>query len=393
MTRIDLTHLPLADNHCHGIYHTQGPMDLPSWRQHFTESRDPAMRGTHVATTLFYRRLLHAMAEFFACEAEEDAILTARQKHDDRSLIRRYLQAANFEVLFLDKGYPAPDSVLSDAELAELAGCRVAPLLRVELLMQDLIARYATLSNVIEALKAALHDVRSQGYVALKSIVAYRTGLEIRAWNNDDVDAAFVEARREVQTLGSTRLMQKPLLDTLLHVTFAEAARQELPIQFHTGYGDTDADMLLANPLHLRAVLECKEYRSMPIILLHASYPYTRQAAYLTAVYEQAYLDLSYGIPFLGYNEMLQFTRAAFDVAPYSKLLYSSDGVGVPEIHWLSARDGRSILGEVLGERVANRELEVTEAETVGLAVLRDNALRLYTIPEKQEGCSKDELP
>jgi predicted TIM-barrel fold metal-dependent hydrolase len=378
MTRIDLTHVPLADNHCHGIYHTQRPMDISSWRQHFTEARDPAMRSTHVATTLFYRRLLQAMAEFFGCEANEDAILAARQKHDDRSLIRHYLQASNFEVLCLDKGYPSPDSVLSDAEHAELADCRVAPMLRVELLMQDLIASYDTLSDVIEALKAALYDVRSQGYVALKSIAAYRTGLDIRTWNNDESEAAFVEARHEVQIRGGVRLAQKPLLDTLLHVTFAEAAKQELPIQFHTGYGDTDADMLLANPLHLRAMLEQKEYRSMPVVLLHASYPYTRQGAYLAAVYEHVYLDLSYGIPFLGYNEMLQFTRAAFDVAPCSKLLYSSDGVGVPEIHWLSARDGRNILGEVLGERVANRELDSAQAEAVGMAVLRDNALRLY---------------
>lgn len=79
--------------------------------------------------------------------------------------------------------------------------------------------------------------------------------------------------------------------------------------------------MLLANPLHLRAILEHAGYRAMPVVLLHECYPYTRQGAYLAAVYENVYLDLSYGIPFLGYNEMLEFTRAAFDVAPYSKLL------------------------------------------------------------------------
>ena len=383
MTQIDLTLVPIVDNHCHGIYHTQRPTDVASWRRHFTESYDPAMCSIHVATTLFYHRLLHAMAEFFACEAKEEIILAARQKYDDRSLIRQYLQAANFAVLLLDKGYPASASVLSDAEHAELAGCRVAPILRVELLMQDLIARYDRFSDVIEALKTELHDVRSQGYVALKSIVAYRTGLDIRTWSNDDINTAFVEARHKVQTHGIVRLTHKPLLDTLLHVTFSEAARQELPIQFHTGYGDTNADMLLANPLHLRAVLERKEYRSMPIVLLHACYPYTREGAYLATVYEHVYLDLSYGIPFLGYNEMLQFTRAAFDVAPYSKLLYSSDGVGVPEIHWLSARDGRNILGKVLGERVDTGELEIATAETVGKAVLRDNALKLYGIAEK----------
>jgi len=50
-------------------------------------------------------------------------------------------------------------------------------------------------------------------------------------------------------------------------------------------------------------------------VLLHECYPYTREGAYLAAVYENVYLDLSYGIPFLGYGEMATFTRAAFGVA------------------------------------------------------------------------------
>ena len=378
MTPIDLTHIPLTDNHCHGIYHTQKPTNITAWRQHFTESSDPSMSRKHVTTTLFYRRLIREMATFFGCEPTEEAVLAARQQYADHDLIRKLLCAANFAVLFVDKGYPPAELTVSDATLSDLASCRVAPMLRVELLMQRLIAEHDTLSSVIEALRAALDDVRGQGYVALKSIVAYRTGLNIRTWDTSDAEAAFAEARREVQEKGSLRLAHKPLLDTLLHVTFTEATRQELPMQFHTGYGDTDADMLLANPLHLRAVLEQGKYRAMPVVILHECYPYTRQGAYLAAVYENVYLDLSYGIPLLGYNEMIDFTRAAFDVAPFSKLLYSSDGVGIPEIHWLSALDGRRIWGQVLGERVANGELSITEAEAAGVAVLRDNAMRLY---------------
>ncbi len=378
MTPIDLTHIPLADNHCHGIYQTQQPMNTIAWRQHFTESSDLGMRREHVATTLFYRRLIREMATFLTCEPTEEAVLAARQQYADHDLIRRFLRAANFAALFVDKGYPPAELTLSDATLSDLAGCRVAPMLRVELLMQRLIVEHSTLSSVIEALRTALDDVRGQGYVALKSIVAYRTGLNICTWDSSDAEVAFASARREVQEKGSLRLAHKPLLDTLLHVTFTEAARQELPMQFHTGYGDTDADMLLANPLHLRAVLEQRKYRAMPVVILHESYPYTRQGAYLAAVYENVYLDLSYGIPFLGYNEMIEFTRAAFDVAPFSKLLYSSDGVGVPEIHWMSALDGRRILGQVLAERVASGELSITEAEAAGVAVLRDNAMWLY---------------
>lgn len=378
MTPIDLSHVPLADNHCHGIYRTQGIEDIAAWRGLFTESGDPGMRSEHVATTLFYRRLLREMAAFFGCDSTEEAVLAARWQFDDRDLVAKLLQAAHFEVLFLDKGYPAPELVLSDTELSGLAACKVAPILRVELVMQHLIAEHNTLPAVVEALRAELNDVRGQGYVALKSIAAYRTGLDIRTWNNADAEAAFAEARREVQARGTVRIAHKPLLDTLLHVTFEEAARQELPVQFHTGYGDTDADMLLANPLHLRAVFEERTYRAMPVVLLHESYPYTRQGAYLATVYENAYLDLSYGIPFLGYNEMIEFTRAAFDVAPFSKLLYSSDAVGVPELHWMSALHGRRILGQILGERVANGDLSTADAEAAGVAVLCDNAIKLY---------------
>jgi uncharacterized protein len=378
MTPIDLSNIPLADNHCHGIFQSQRPGDLTAWRQFFTESSDPGMRSTHVATTLFYRRLIREMAAFFECEPTEEAVLAARQQHDDQSLISTFLRAANFDVLFIDKGYPPPEMLLSDVTVSDLANCRVAPMLRVELLMQRLIAENNTLAAVVEALRTALNDVRGQGYVALKSIVAYRTGLNIRTWSIDDVEEAFAVARRELQEKGSLRLALKPLLDTLLHVTFAEAARQELPVQFHTGYGDTDADMLLANPLYLRAVLKRREYRAMQVVLLHESYPYTQQGAYLATVYENVYLDLSYGIPYLGYHEMLAFTRAALSVAPFSKLLYSSDAVGVPEIHWVSALNGRSILGQVLGECVVHGDLSTTEAEKAGVAVLHDNAIRLY---------------
>jgi predicted TIM-barrel fold metal-dependent hydrolase len=320
------------------------------------------------------------MAVLFACEPKEETVLAARQTLGDHNLIQRCLQDAHFEALCIDKGYPPQSQIVPDSELSTLAGCRIVPMLRVELVMQDLIAELDTLDEVVEKLKVQLQDIRAQGYVALKSIAAYRTGLAIQTWSNEDVTTAFAAARKEVQEHGSIRLGYKPLLDTLLHVVFEEAAKQEFPIQFHTGYGDTDADMLLANPLNLRAVFERKEYRGMPVVLLHESYPYTRQGAYLAAVYENAYLDLSYGIPFLGYSEMLEFTRAAFDVAPYSKLLYSSDGVGMPELHWLSAHNGRRIIGQVLWERVSNGELEVTDAEQAGSAVLRDNALKLYRL-------------
>jgi len=378
MIPVDLSSVPVVDNHCHGIYRIQGPLAPVAWRRLFTESSDAEMPRQHVATTLFYHRLIHALADFFGCASTEEAVLEARRACGGQDLIRALLRGANLAALLIDEGYPQAEQTVPNAELSGLAGCRVAPILRLEVLMQRLIVAHSTLEQASAALRAELADVRGQGYVALKSIVAYRTGLAIRTWAPAEVQLSFAEARREAAEKGTLRLAHKPLLDTLLHLAFSEAARQEVPVQFHTGYGDTDADMLLANPLHLRAVLEQRAYRRMPVVLLHACYPYTRQGGYLAAVYENVYLDLSYGIPFLGYDEMLASTRAALGVAPISKLLYSSDGVGVPELHWLSARDGRRIIAQALGECVASGDLSAAEAETAGVAMLRDNAMRLY---------------
>jgi uncharacterized protein len=385
MPALDLSAIPVVDNHCHGFLSVQGPFDLAAYRAHFTESADSQTRAEHAAATLAYRRVLRALAAFLGAEPDDEAaILAARNARAAQdggdALIRDVLHATTIDALLIDQGYPPAQLVRPDAQVAALAGIRIAPILRLEILMQDLIAAHDTLDTVAEALRAALMDVRAAGYVALKSIAAYRGGLAIHTWPHAEAEAAFAAVRREVGEGGTLRLTSRPLLDTLLHVAFAEAARQEVPIQFHTGYGDTDADLLFANPLHLRAVLEHRPYRGMPVVLLHESYPYTREGAYLAAVYDHVWLDLSYGIPFLGASEMLAFTRAALGVAPWTKLLYSSDAVGIPELHWASAHDGRRILGMALGECVASGELTTAEAETAGRAILRDNATRLYRL-------------
>jgi predicted TIM-barrel fold metal-dependent hydrolase len=376
---VDLRHIPVVDNHCHGILRSQGFEDPVSWRRAFTESADPGMPRDHVASTTFYRRLIRTLSGFFGCEPDEQAVLAARAEMDTTELIGALLQAANVDALLIDTGYPPPEEVLPEDELGKQGGCRTEPMLRLEILMEHLLAEHNSLEEVKEALAAALDDVRGQGYVALKSIVAYRTGLNVREWTGEEAEASLREFRWDAGE-GSARLAHKPLLDTLLHVAFAEATRQEVPVQFHVGYGDADTDLLLGSPLHLRAVLERPEYRGMPVVLLHECYPYTREGGYLAAVYENVYLDLSYGIPLLGYSEMLSFTHQALSVAPMSKLLYSSDGIGVPELHWMSAIDGRHVLGQVLGELVAHGELSIPEAEVAGEDVLRENAIRLYRL-------------
>jgi hypothetical protein len=376
---IDLTGVPVVDNHCHAVEARQ-EAGAADWPAYFTESPDPAVRTGDAATTAFYSRLIRAMAEFHGVAPDSDAVLAARGRLGADELVGRLFADAGIGGVVIDTGYPAPDAAMAGEAFDRVSGAGRVSLLRLEVFFQGLVAEHGTWSDLLDAVRAALSDVRGAGFAGFKSIVAYRTGLGVARWDDGDVRASFSAARAEVGETGAVRLGHKPLLDTLLHAAFDAAAAQELPVQIHIGYGDPDVDLREASPLELRAVFEEPRYRAMPVVLLHGCWPYFREGAYLASVYGNAFLDLSYAIPFLSVGEMRSMTRAALGVAPIGKLMYSSDGARVPELHWLGARDGRRVLSAALGELVADGDLALGEATRAGERILRDTAAGLYGV-------------
>jgi hypothetical protein len=73
MEPVDLTNVPVVDNHCHGVTTDQAFGNVESWRRAFTESTDPGMPREHVATTALYRRLIRTLAGFLDCETDVGA--------------------------------------------------------------------------------------------------------------------------------------------------------------------------------------------------------------------------------------------------------------------------------------------------------------------------------
>lgn len=376
---VDLSDIPVVDNHCHAI-ESRHPTDVIGWRRLFTESPDPAMHARHAADTAFYHRLIRAMAAFHGVECTEDGVLQARGRHTVAGLTAALFRDASIATLVVDTGYPEPSAAMSESDVRAASGAPSLALLRLELMFQELIPRSGSYGELLDSTHERLANVRASGFAGLKSIAGYRTGLGIRRWPDDEVRASYRLASQEAAATGSVRLGHQPLLDTLLHASFAAAAAQELPVQFHVGYGDPDVDLRKASPLELRAVLEDPGYRRMPVVLLHGCWPYVREGAYLASVYANVYLDVSYAIPFLSTAEMLAMTRAAFAVAPFGKLMYSSDGARVPELHWIGAHAGRKAIGAVLGELVSDGDLDVTEAHRVGGKVLAGTARGLYRL-------------
>ncbi|HLQ29391.1 MAG TPA: amidohydrolase family protein [Ktedonobacteraceae bacterium] len=376
---LDLTAIPVVDNHCHPVLLNQH-MDALRFRGYCTEATDASFAERHVPNTVYYLWLLRQMAIFYGCAQNEEDILAARNQLGSDALLEHLLRAANIDTLVLDPAYPLSSECYTPERMGQLGHCRTVKMLRLETLMQQLILTYADFDEVVDHFSAEVSRAHEHGFCALKSIVAYRTGLNIAEWSKDEAITSFVEARTKAVEHGQLRIAHKPLIDYLLHIAFRHAAEQQLPLQFHTGYGDSDTDMRLGNPLQLRDVLERKDYQAMPIVLLHESYPYSQLGAYLAAIYPHVYLDLSYTIPFVDKLEMLAFTRQALSVAPASKLMYSTDGIHLPEMHWVGALRGRSVIGQVLDEMIDADEINEEQAYDLALQILHDTAYAVYKL-------------
>src|SRR5205085_10756514 len=124
---------------------------------------------------------------------------------------------------------------------------KIEELLRLETFAQELILQHTTFSGMLDAFVAGVEGARASGHVGLKSIIAYRTGLDIEWVTRDDAARAFGMVKDQADREGKIRLANKPLNDYLVLSALEIANKQELPIQFHTGFGDTDLDMIKAN--------------------------------------------------------------------------------------------------------------------------------------------------
>lgn len=374
---LDLSGLPILDQHCHPLLREGSRLTAVEYQRFFSESGEAEMHERHAPTTIFFRWALKELAAFLGCVPTVEAVLAARAEGGDDALADRMFRTANLAMLLVDHGYQTGES-LSQAELAARLPCPLATILRLETLAQDLIVRHETFDQTIADFVATVEGARASGHVGLKSIVAYRTGLAVGEAARSEAAAAYGPVKERARRAGRVRLADKPLNDYLVHRALEIAEGQEMPVQFHTGFGDGDLDLRTANPLHLRPLIE--RYRRVPFVLLHASYPYVREQGYLAAIYPHVHADLGLAVPYVAAG-IPALLRDALALAPTSKLLFSTDAYSIPDIFWIAARWGRWGLGVVLQEMIGLGALAVDEALEVAGQILGGNAARLYGLP------------
>jgi len=372
---LDLRAIPLIDGHCHSIDANYQSSSASDFLRIFSEAADRQFIAQHVPHTLTYQRAIRELAAFLGCAPNVEAILEARRGMP--AYLPALYQDAGIGGVLVDSVYP-PRGLDLD-QLQDGFGCYVGEVLRLESLEEKLLLTTPDFPSFEQRFQETLRTAKARGVVALKSIVAYRSGLAIQKVSVAEARQTFQQLKPLAERQGHLRLTAKPLLDYCLAMAFQEARQLELPVQFHTGFGDPDIDILTANPALLRPILADPLAAGVPLVLLHMGYPYVRESAFLASIYAHVYVDVSLVVTLLP-QLMPHLLQELLALAPTTKILYGSDGHSQPEMGWLGARYGRWALGVVLSRMLGEGVLEAREVQEIAERICFRNALELYRL-------------
>ena len=356
--------LELVDNHVHGFWLTSA--DRRRFENGLNEANTEALADfdSGFDTQLGFAVRAHCAPLLgLAPHADPQTYWEARAGHAETELAGIFLPAAGVSDWLIDTGLK---DLAGLTDIADAGRGRAHEVIRIEQVAEQ--AAAAT-GDYAVAFREILCD-RAASAVATKTVLAYRCGFDIDL--SEPSDREVKRAARLWRDSGGVRLTDPVLLRFGLH----EALRLGKPLQIHVGLGDRDCDLHRTNPMHLLDLLRC--CADLPVVLLHC-YPYEREAGYLAQAFNNVYLDVGLSVNHLG-ARAAAFLGRTLELAPFRKILYSSDAVGAPELHYLGARLWRDGTTDVLTDFVDRGQWSLADACRVAGLIGRDNAIRLYGI-------------
>ncbi|XP_059462719.1 protein fluG [Corylus avellana] len=368
--------MELVDAHAHNIVALDSTFPFISG---FSEANGDAL--TFAPHSLSFKRNLRHIAELYGSQLSLSGVEEYRKLSGLQSISSTCFEAARISTILIDDGIEFDKK--HDIEWHKSFAQVVGRILRIERLAEKILDEELpdgstwTLDTFTETYQGKLKSVANQIY-GLKSIAAYRSGLEINT-NVTRKDAE--EGLSKILSAGRpTRITNKSFIDYVFTRSLEVALCFDLPMQIHTGFGDKDLDMRLSNPLHLRTLLEDKRFSKCRIVLLHASYPFSKEASYLASVYPQVYLDFGLAVPKLSVHGMISSVKELLELAPIKKVMFSTDGYAFPETFYLGAKKAREVVFSVLRDACIDGDLSISEAVEAAKDIFANNAIQFYKI-------------
>jgi predicted TIM-barrel fold metal-dependent hydrolase len=374
MTSTDIAHtLALVDHHCHGVVTAE--LDRAGLEALISEGGPPSDGETNFDTPVGLAIRRHC-APLLGLEphAPAEEYLARRVELGATEVNRRFLGSTNTARYLVDTGHN-PAGLTTPEELAAAAGAGADHIVRLESVAEELAASGVEPDEFSRRFATRLADtVARTGAVGVKSVAAYRAGLRL---SPDRPTAAEVTAAAATWVAAGPASGWRMAHPVLQRMSIWAAVDLGLPIQFHIGFGDSDIRMSEVDPTLLTDWI--RQHR-VPVMLLHC-WPWHRQASYLACIYPHVYVDVGSVLHYVGPRRAVAVFAESAQVTPFTRLLYSSDAYGVPELYVLGALTFRRALAAMLADRIATDEWTRADAERIAALVAHRNAERVYGLP------------
>ncbi|MAO89390.1 MAG: hypothetical protein CL880_02495 [Dehalococcoidia bacterium] len=386
-TFIDLKNTPVFDAHCFAyndsaltedMLTSQYAMIGPSPSYMSAKQRESRVAELALSTGALNKRI-NDLARYLGCDSNITAVVNERE-HRRESNFPEYVRGLIDDIALKGMGVDTALFSLEDADnFGKTFPGFIKKTFRLTTLVKDLLNSSTSFDNLIADYDAAMNDaVNNHGCIAFKSIIAYRTGLDIKKVSESDAVASFNNRKDEPTWYG---YKAKALRDFLIRRSLVNCIKLNATFMIHTGLGDSDIVAMECRPLMLWDLLTDDELMESNVMLIHGGFPYTEEATYMANVLPNVYFDLSAGTG-PAFLEKAVSTERFTDVlrsVPNSKVIYSSDGgEGGPETLWHDCVTAKSALGYALGNLVDEGIYDEEKAKSIGEDVFYNNSKRLF---------------
>lgn len=378
--RLDLEELPLFDHHCHTI--SGRDLERAEFEALISESSTPPPAGT----TNFDSPVGFAIRRYCSPVLGLEVFASPEEYLAQRSLLgaaeanQRLMRAAGIQLLGIETGIHCPGAVTA-AETATAAGAQHREILRLERLAETTAEttrqRQQSPASFLADYEAEL-DAGLREAIGVKTIAAYRVGLDL-----DPAPPSPDEVRDAVERwFASTGTGEFRLGDaTLIRHFIWLAVKRGCMIQVHVGFGDDDLDLDRCSPLRLTSLLRATADTGARFALLHC-YPFHREAGYLAHVFPHVWFDVGLTTHYTGARSV-EVIAESLELAPFHKVLFSTDAYSLSEFYFLGALLFRRGLTAALEKFRDRDDWPLEECQRIAMDIGYRNGLRAYDLNEK----------
>lgn len=381
MGTVDFSKTPVVDAHAHPFYfEVTKETDVSFLRklslsvipEMFTEVTVDTNVTPYSGQNMWMQILLRRLSQYYGVSERIEEIIAERNKRtvDYESYTKELFDDVGLKGAILDFGYPQP--TVNREVFMDKTNLHIDEIVRIEKEMIEAMEESPDFGSFITNLRKRFQQaLQKKHVVGLKTIIAYRSGLDIGEMNEQDAQQDYS------LFVSNNRAVVKSLRDYCFHMAMEECTKANKFFHIHTGIGDGEVVLPKASPSFLLDLFRTEQYKDTKVHLVHGGYPWMEEAAFIVSILPNVYMDISLQVPFTGHG-VKRVIQQVLEMAPFDKVMYGSDAFTVPEMYWMGVDLFKSELTEVLNEFVEKDFMTVEKAQEIGEMLLYKNYETVY---------------